>query len=44
MTILKKGNLKFALNYRPVFLTCVVCKTLEKITRELMDDYLQKRN
>lgn len=44
MPIFKKGNWKIVLNYKPVSLKSVVCKTLEKIIRKQMDDYLQRRN
>ena len=34
--IYKKGDKKCVGNYRPVSLTCIMCKLLEKIIRESM--------
>ena len=42
--IYKKGDKKFAGNYRPVSLTCVMCKLLEKIIRESMVNHMKKCN
>ena len=42
--IYKKGDKKFAGNYRPVSLTCIMCKLLEKIIRESMVNYMKKCN
>ena len=42
--IYKKGDKKFAGNYRPVSLTCILCKILEKIVRENMVDHMKKNN
>ena len=39
--IYKKGNKKEALNYRPVSLTCIVCKLMESIIRDkIMEHFL----
>ena len=40
--IYKKGDKKFAGNYRPVSLTCIICKLLEKIVRESMVNHMKK--
>ena len=42
--IYKKGDKKFAGNYRPVSLTCIMCKLLEKIIRESMVNHMKKCN
>lgn len=42
--IFKKGNKKIAGNYRPVSLTCILCKTLEKIVREHIIDHMKNNN
>ena len=42
--IYKKGDKKFAGNYRPVNLTCIMCKLLEKIIRESMVNHMKKYN
>ena len=39
-----KGDKKFAGNYRPVSLTCIVCKLLEKIIRESIVNHMKKYN
>ena len=40
----KKGNKSNPLNYRPVSLTSVLCKVLEKLIREEWVDMLEKQN
>ena len=42
--IFKKGNKSVAKNYRPVSLTSVVCKTLEKILRQHITDHMKTNN
>ena len=39
----KKGNKSNPLNYRPVSLTSVICKVLEKLIREEWVDMLEKQ-
>ncbi|CAC5386630.1 unnamed protein product [Mytilus coruscus] len=43
-TIFKKGNKSLAKNYRPVSLTSVVCKIMEKILREFIIEHMKKNN
>ena len=38
--IYKKGNKKLASNYRPISLTCIVCKILESIIRDTIMKHL----
>ena len=38
--IYKKGNKKTVSNYRPVSLTCVVCKLMESLIRDALVDYM----
>ena len=40
--IFKKGNKSQAKNYRPVSLTSVICKTLERIIRDHLIDHIDK--
>ncbi|KAK8748335.1 hypothetical protein OTU49_016085 [Cherax quadricarinatus] len=40
--IFKKGDRKEALNYRPVSLTCIVCKVMEKIIRRRVVEHLER--
>lgn len=40
--LFKKGDKKYAGNYRPVSLTCILCKLLENIVRENMIEHMQK--
>ena len=42
--IFKKGDRKLPGNYRPVSLTSVVCKLLEKIVKGLITDHMQYNN
>ena len=42
--IFKKGIKKEAKNYRPVSLTCIVCKVLESIIRDHMLDHMKRNN
>lgn len=42
--IFKKGDKKEACNYRPVSLTCIICKLLEKIVRENMVKHMKMHN
>ena len=41
-TVYKKGDKQFAGNYRPVSLTCIICKLLEKIIGESMVNHMKK--
>ena len=43
-TIYKKGDIKFAGNYRPVSLKCIICTLLEKFIRESMVNHMKKYN
>ena len=40
--IFKKGRRDMTQNYRPVSLTCVICKILEKFIRDVLLDHLMK--
>ena len=40
--IFKKGDKKDSCNYRPVSLTCILCKLLEKIIREKMVNHMKR--
>ena len=42
--LFKKGDKKLASNYRPVSLTSVVCKTMEKLIRKKIVDHMKKYN
>ena len=42
-SIFKKGNKSNPLNYRPVSLTSVICKMLERLIREEWVDMLEKQ-
>ena len=42
--IFKKGSRSDASNYRPVSLTCILCKCMEKIVRESIMDHLMQNN
>ena len=42
--IFKKGDKKIAGNYRPVSLTCILCKMMEKIVRDHMIEHMQNNN
>ena len=37
----KKGNKKIASNYRPVSLTCLVCKKMEEIVRDVITEFMK---
>ena len=37
----KKGDHKYAGNYRPISLACIVCKVLETIVRESIVNHMQ---
>ena len=41
--IYKKGNKKLACNYRPISLTSIVCKCMEKIIRNHIISYVHER-
>ena len=41
--IFKKGNKKIASNYRPVSLTCIICKLLESIMRDHIIEHMRKK-
>ena len=40
--IYKSGDKKFTGNYRPVSLTCIICKLLEKMIRESIVNHMKK--
>ena len=42
--LFKKGDKKSASNYRPVSLTSVICKTLEKLVRKRKTDFMDKNS
>ena len=42
--ILKKGNRTSANNYRPVSLTCLLCKLMETLIRNKIMDHMQENN
>ena len=42
--IFKKGKKSAPNNYRPVSLTCILCKLMEKIIREKIVDHLEQNN
>ena len=42
--IYKKGNKKLASNYRPVSITSVLCRILEKLIRNQIVEYMQSEN
>ncbi len=42
--IYKKGDRQEALNYRPVSLTCIPCKMMEKIVRKKLVEHLEQKN
>ena len=42
--VFKKGSKTYPLNYRPVSLTCVLCKLCEKIMRVKLVEHLEANN
>ena len=42
--IFKKGSRMSPNNYRPVSLTCVVCKVMEKLVRKVLMDHLEEND
>ena len=42
--LFKKGDKKLASNYRPVSLTSVLCKTMEKLIRKKIVDHVKNNN
>ena len=42
--LFKKGDKKSASNYRPVSLTSVICKTMEKLVRQRITKYMDSNN
>jgi len=42
--LFKKGDKRVVSNYRPVSLTSIVCKTLERIIRDNITEYLERNN
>lgn len=42
--IFKKGDKSAVNNYRPVSLTCILCKVMEKLVREVILDHLLSNN
>ncbi|KAL5254844.1 hypothetical protein ACHWQZ_G014324 [Mnemiopsis leidyi] len=43
VALFKKGTKSDPLNYRPVSLTCILCKVYEKLVREHLLDFLEER-
>ncbi|KAL5265305.1 hypothetical protein ACHWQZ_G006143 [Mnemiopsis leidyi] len=43
VALFKKGSKSDPLNYRPVSLTCILCKVYEKLVREHLLDFLEDR-
>ena len=43
-SIFKKGNRRIAGNYRPVSLTCIICKILETLVREEIIKHMRDNN
>ena len=44
VAIFKKGSKRFASNYRPISLTCIICKILESIIRDQMLEFFMQNN
>ena len=42
--VFKKGNKHNAINYRPISLTCILCKIMEHIIASSMMDHLENNN
>ena len=42
VAIFKKGNKQQPSNYRPVSLTCILCKVLESFVRDAIQDHMEK--
>ena len=42
--IFKKGARNLAVNYRPISLTCILCKMMEKLIRQVVMDHLIKQS
>ena len=42
--IFKKGKTNLACNYRPVSITCIICRVMETIIRDHITSYLVKHN
>ena len=42
--IFKKGSRNIASNYRPISLTCILCKLMEKFIRAKIMEHLQNKN
>jgi hypothetical protein len=42
--LFKKGNKHNAINYRPISLTCILCKIMEHIIASSMMDHLENNN
>ena len=42
--IFKKGNKCSTNNYRPVSVTCIVCKMLESLVRDVVQNHMEKLN
>ena len=40
--LFKKGNRKSTSNYRPVSLTCILCKVMEQFIRDHIEDHMKK--
>ena len=40
--IFKKGNKMSPNNYRPVSLTCILCKVLESFVRDVVQDHMER--
>ena len=44
VAIFKKGSKRLASNYRPISLTCIICKILESIIRDQMLEFFLQNN
>ena len=44
VAIFKKGSKRLASNYRPISLTCIICKILESIIRDQMLEFFMQNN
>ena len=40
-SIFKKGSKRLASNYRPISLTCIICKILESIRDQMLEFFMQ---
>jgi hypothetical protein len=42
--VFKKGDPSQPINYRPISLTCIICKVMEAIINKYLSGYLRKNN